>query len=269
MYSNKYMNSEPFETQDLKLCGLITIVGKSGSGKTTLLRSIINKLYSQGLYKCYVFSSTADIYRTTDYDFAAPENVRKINMKLIKKIKLKQEVIVKKASTNKLIEPRKIAIVLDDFIGDSNANLNNKSTSIISQLAVSGRHYKITLIVLTQHLNKAPPVIRLQSNYIFVTKTNMSTITECIFPLQTQYLSKKELWDVYNKHTNTRYSSMMIQDVDPYADNIKLLQPAKKINFIDDPIASAIIADAIENQSSFDSEELKSDQTDDPDCSDN
>lgn len=257
------MDSEPFEELEIKPCGLITIVGKSGSGKTTLLRSIINKLYAEGLYRCYVFSSTADVYRNTDYDFAAPRNVKKIDMEKIKRIKLKQEVIVKKAATNKLIKPRRLGIVLDDFIGDNKANLNNKVCNIISQLAVSGRHYNITLIILTQHLNKAPPVVRLQSNYIFVTKTNMSTIMDHIFPLQTQYLTKKELWDAYNKHTQTRYASMLIQDVDPYEANIRFLQPAKKVTFIDDPISSDIIGDAENNMLSItESDELKSDKTD-------
>lgn len=224
----------PFEDIEINLCGLITIVGLSNSGKTTLLRSIMHKLLDKGLYRTYLFSSTADIYRNTDYDFCMPKNVRKINMNKIKQLKEIQEVIVKKAANDKRIEPKWIAIILDDFIGDDECNLMSKMSKIISQLAVSGRHYKICTIVLSQHLNKLPPVIRQQSNYIFVTKVRMETVMDGIYPMQTQYTNKQQLWHVYSQHTKTRYASMMLQTDDPYVDNIKFLMPSKKVSFIDD-----------------------------------
>lgn len=94
-----------------------------------------------------------------------------------------QEVIVKKSAVNKRIEPQWIVIVLDDYIGDADCNLVAKMSRIVSQLAVSGRHYKICTIILTQHLNKVPPVIRQQSNYIFLTKVRMQTVLEGVFPV--------------------------------------------------------------------------------------
>lgn len=74
--------AKDFEELDIKPCGLITLVGLSNSGKTTLLRSIMHKLMGKGVRRVYVFSSTADIYRHTDYDLAQPKNVRKIDMKM-------------------------------------------------------------------------------------------------------------------------------------------------------------------------------------------
>jgi hypothetical protein len=237
----------PFEDVTLSLCGLISVIGVSNSGKTTLLRSILHKLLALGLFRVYVFSSTADLYRDTDYDFALPANVRKISMQQILQLKLKQEVIVKKSIKDKRIQPRWIAIILDDFIGDSQCNLSAKDAKVISQLAVSGRHYKICTIVLSQHLNKLPPVIRLQSNYIFVTKANMGTILEGIYPLQTQYDNKKQLWDLYNKHTKTRYASMLFQNNDPYADNVYWLAPSKMVSFIKDDISANILQELEED----------------------
>jgi GTPase SAR1 family protein len=235
------MDEVAFEDYDLKLCGLITIVGVSNSGKTILLRAIINKLLTEGLEKIYVYSSTADIYRYSDYDFARPCNVRNISMDSITKLVEAQKIIVTKGARDKRIIPKWICIVLDDFIGSESCNLASKNAAIISRLAVSSRHYKICLIVLTQHLNKAPPVIRCQSNYIFVTKTNMDTVREGIFKLQTQYTNKNQLWDLYNKHTKTRYSSMLFQSTDPYDKNIYWLKPAKLVQFIKDDDSAEII----------------------------
>jgi hypothetical protein len=255
------MDTIPFEHYKLNLCGLITIVGVSNSGKTILLRAIINQLYGRGLERVYVYSSTADIYRYEDYDFAKPENVRNISMQSIERVVDAQKAIVVKSKQDKRMVPKWICLVLDDFVGSENSNLSSKSASIISRLAVSGRHYKICTIILTQHLNKAPPVVRLQSNYIFVTKTNMVTIRDGIFGLQTQYTNKNQLWDLYNKHSKVRYSSMLFQNIDPYDKNIYWLEPAKKVQFIADKESAEILKENLQ--------ELKSNDTDDCDSCNN
>ena len=119
----------------------------------------------KGVKRMYVFSSTADIYRHTNYDFAQPKNVRKIDMEMINRIKdaqcrrhvtSSQEVIVKKSAVDKRLEPQWIVIVLDDYKGNADFNLVTKVSRIVSQLAVSGRHYKICTIILTQHPNMVP-----------------------------------------------------------------------------------------------------------------
>lgn len=238
------MNPVPFEDIDIELCGLITLIGQSNSGKTTLLRSIINKLIDKGLFKTYVFSSTANIYRHTDYDFSLPCNVRTINMDSIERIINMQEQLIIRSGTDKRLDPKWICIVLDDFIGATNSNLAKKGAEIISRLAVSGRHYKTCLILLTQHLNKAPPVVRLQSAYVFVTKTNMSTVKESLFQMQTKFTNKHQLWDVYKNHTSKKkYSSLMIQTLDPYEENVHLLEPAKIVQFIKDNDSTDILAE--------------------------
>lgn len=248
-----------FEEININPCGLITIVGLSNSGKTTILRSIMYKLMGKGIYRTYIFSATADIYRNTDYDFCEGRNVRKINMEKIRQLKEAQEVIVKKEAKDKRIEAKWIAIILDDFIGDDECNLMSKMSKIISQLAVSGRHYKICTIVLTQHLNKLPPVIRQQSNYIFVTKVRMETIMKGIYPMQTQYTNKEKLWYDYSQHTKTRYASVMLQTEDPYEENMKFLMPSKKVSFIEDKNSYEIINRL---------DDLKSDDGDGQDSSD-
>lgn len=248
-----------FEEININPCGLITIVGLSNSGKTTLLRSIMYKLMGKGIYRTYIFSATADIYRNTDYDFCEGRNVRKINMEKIRQLKEAQEVIVKKEAKDKRIEAKWIAIILDDFIGDDECNLMSKMSKIISQLAVSGRHYKICTIVLTQHLNKLPPVIRQQSNYIFVTKVRMETIMKGIYPMQTQYTNKEKLWYDYSQHTKTRYASVMLQTEDPYEENMKFLMPSKRVSFIEDKNSYEIINRL---------DDLKSDDGDGQDSSD-
>lgn len=253
------MDTIPFEDYKLNLCGLITIVGVSNSGKTTLLRAIINQLYDRGLEKVYVYSSTADVYRYTDYDFTNPSNVRNISMQSIERLVEAQKAIVVKSTKDKRIVPKWICLILDDFIGSENSNLVTKSASVISKLAVSGRHYKICTIILTQHLNKAPPVVRVQSNYIFVTKTNMVTIREGIFGLQTQYTNKNQLWDLYNKHSKVRYSSMLFQNIDPYDKNIYWLEPAKKVQFIQDEESADILNENLQK--------LESDDTNNSDTS--
>lgn len=262
------MDKTPFEDLDINLCGLITLVGQSNSGKTTLLRSIINKLMSKGLFKTYVFSSTADIYRYTDYDFALPQNVRKISMESIERIITLQEQLIVRSATDKRINPKWICIVLDDFIGSVNSNLSKRGTEIISRLAVSGRHYKTCLIILTQHLNKAPPVVRNQSSYVFITKTNMASITEAVYQLQTTYTNKNQLWDLYKKHSmSKKYSSTLIQTLDPYDKNIYWVEPAKPVTFIKDSDSAEIIAEA-EYLDDVNLSKLKNEDTNDSECSD-
>ena len=54
-------------------------------------------------------------------------------------------------------------VIMDDLIGAAHF-----ANDLFTRLACSGRHYKITCWIACQHLFKLPPVLRSNSDYLFI-----------------------------------------------------------------------------------------------------
>ena len=70
-------------------------------------------------------------------------------------------------------------IIMDDLIGAAHF-----ASDVFTRLACAGRHYKITCWIACQHLFKLPPVLRSNSDYLFILGVQNERVL-------------KDLWDTF------------------------------------------------------------------------
>ena len=74
-------------------------------------------------------------------------------------------------------------------------------------------------------MTKVSPTIRDNCHYVVVLRLPRNQIQDCVFGMQSDVGDKYHFFDVYNDGTQQKYSSMMLQQVDPYSPNIVFIQP--------------------------------------------
>lgn len=181
------------------------MVGASGSGKTNLL---LNLLTRKDMYKDYfnsilVMSPTAldldPAYKKLGID---EKHFFPVSTKVLEKIRDVQ-VSRKKSSTD---PTPKTLVILDDII--SYTKFCN--SDVLRQFAVMGRHWGISMILLTQAYHSIPKVIRLQMSCIIYFKGSnreTETLVEDFMPPGT---GRAEFRNTVERATVRRYSFLFI-----------------------------------------------------------
>jgi energy-coupling factor transporter ATP-binding protein EcfA2 len=145
------------------------LVGKRGSGKTWLIKAL---LYYMRLVTPYVFVFSHTKF-TGFYHSILPDALirSKFDAELIQ-----QMMEVQKARRwMRGVNPH-IILVLDDMASDSLL----RYSQLMDQLLMEGRHYKITIIMATQHLKAASTKFRTNADKIYLFKTANKAILDCI-----------------------------------------------------------------------------------------
>jgi len=198
---------------EIELPTSICIVGVSGCGKTFLVQALLKRISHQ-FQAVYVFSGSKGL--NTDYADVPPGRFFNLDLKKIKRIIAGQEVLIKRGIK------KNIAILVDDFVG----KFNTHTSKTFDQLATSARHRGITMIYLSQKINKLSPVIREACKYWFVIKTNLPSL-EVLYENQTAYEKKADFVSTVKKMTSqVQYSICYINNQNPYGTNVSFLLPA-------------------------------------------
>lgn len=194
----------------------LIFAGVSGSGKTSLLKNYC-KLNKHLYNKVFAFAGSAEF--NTDYDWLPkkhvldPTNFKKLGeiIRLCKRIK---------ASGRSY----QTLLIFDDIIGLINTH-SGKMKKFFDNLSSAARHYNVSLCFLVQRLTAISPLIRDNAHIFFVTKLHKECITNCLYSHQNDYDDKYSLLNDYSKHSRTPFSSMMIQNVNPYEKSVVFLNP--------------------------------------------
>ena len=138
----------------------ITLVGKRCSGKSFMLKHILQ-------YEAHKFAKIFCICPTESinhfYSDIIPANCiyesysEEWGTQLIEKLTAVN-------SNKKPEEQKKVLLIIDDLIADLDFHHSKTLRNFYSR----GRHYGIALLVTTQYLNSLPPLIRNNSDYVFV-----------------------------------------------------------------------------------------------------
>ena len=194
------------------------------SGKTVMLRYLLSELSERiENHKAYLFSSTAEI-SPEQYDFL-PDKAKFPNISELEfdlgEIVGKQKAAIKLFHEGKEEEPDPILIILDDCVSE---NIVRHSPSL-NTLAVSGRHIKISVIILSQVVSgsgSVPPIIRTQADTVFVVANPRSEIERKL--LAEQYLTaensfggKQKGLAVLGAATSDQYRALVITTTDSSA----------------------------------------------------
>ncbi len=66
-------------------------------------------------------------------------------------------------------------LILDDCLGAANFQ-----SDLLTRIATAGRHYRVSVWVACQHLFKLPPVIRTNSDYLFILGSQNDKCIKCL-----------------------------------------------------------------------------------------
>ena len=202
------------------------IAGLTQSGKTKWLRSYV--YHNQDKYRKIVVMSSSAKYNN-DYDFI---DKRYVLDPSVEDDCCKLVAVVRAAKIAKLGNAEfQVLIVIDDFIGTKMKTHSGKMGQFIDKLITSGRHIGISMCFLTQRLTKVSPTIRDNCLYVLITKIKMDEVMNMIYPMQSEIVGKERFWEYYRRNTSERYSSLLIQTVDPYMPNLVPMKPAELVQF--------------------------------------
>ena len=176
----------------------------SGSGKTVLLASMCLDIYRGCLNRMFVFSPSCDIDQTweevriyidhelmpktqkdehkeqtffSEYDPAALQHIMNTQFKIVK--------YQKDQGITKLFQ---ILIIIDDFADSPEFT---RSSTLLHQLYIRGRHSAISTITSTQVYKQVSPLIRKNISHIFVFRLRNQTDLEGIIEEMSAVYDKK------------------------------------------------------------------------------
>lgn len=147
----------------------IIINAKRGSGKSTLVRELMNYFNVVLKYPACVLCSYSEKVDPYYSDFLPPgyiyEDCQRMLNKVIKRQLNLKSINEKRKKDNKTPFDERILVVMDDCISD--AKEWKKSTDL-SEIFFNGRHYNITLILVSQDIVAIPPAFRLNIDIVIL-----------------------------------------------------------------------------------------------------
>lgn len=178
---------------------LIVVSGKRNSGKSKYIEYLFSKIGDE-FDGIFVISPTAklnneykwipDLYLRTFYDEQFVENI------------IRHQVSTIKSGNN----PPNVCLILDDIIG----NIDTHHNELFQILATKGRHYKITLIIIVQHMKSVlSPVIRDNLDLVFLSKNGYQNL-DCLYQMISTNMQRTEFFNFI--HDNTKDYSILIYD---------------------------------------------------------
>lgn len=163
--------------------GVIALVSPTGTGKTYLLRDILSNVH-KNYDQFWIFSGTATLQK--DYDFFPRENLFK------NYDETKMQEIWNKNYNKDPKDRENILIILDDIIADPEF-IKGK---MLNKMAISARHIKITVIILTQYLTSLKPIVRQNLRLIIAFETD-------------SYKERKKFIEEFLSLTNSRVGDLI------------------------------------------------------------
>lgn len=195
---------------------LCYIVGNTNSGKSNLAKYIIASMFSQKKFNMlYVFSPTAKISDDGAYSM--------IDQRLIFKIPTEQKI--KQIMNVQKKNPKlKTLIIMDDCLG-----VLNKESKIYNNLVISHRHYRISIIFISQYLKAINPVWRSNFHYLFSSKVsnyeNLKKYKEIWFN------DVQDIQEHFNKYTKGKYRFIFVDLFKPPEEKYKSIKVPKQEDF--------------------------------------
>jgi hypothetical protein len=141
----------------LELPFLATVCGRRGSGKTNLVRWLLRTIARGGQVRdVWVFTSTAFTghWQSTVGESRVYENFDE---------ELLHGILQRQAAARAAGRPNEALLILDDVLGSMSF-----TSSVWKLLASTGRHYNLSVVLVSQHYHAIPPLVRLNSDYFMM-----------------------------------------------------------------------------------------------------
>ena len=145
----------------IKIPTSVSVASKRATGKTVLISVLIRELLERKVIDMVlVMSQTQHV--NDDYKFLPPRLRQSFSEDVIKKMMDSQAKVPKK-------KRQQILLVLDDVLSDKDA----EKSRFIKRLYTLGRHYDISIILISQTSNVAlTPAIKQNSDWLLYSRQN-------------------------------------------------------------------------------------------------
>ena len=152
----------------------IIINAKRGSGKSTMVRELMNYFNSSLHYPVCVLCSYSEKVDPYYSFFLPPSYIYEDCERMISKV-LKRQIEMKNLNNQRIKEGNKqiddrILVVMDDCISDSKLWRKSKD---LAEIFYNGRHYNITLVIVSQDIVAIPPAFRSNIDIVMLFNTSI------------------------------------------------------------------------------------------------
>jgi hypothetical protein len=209
-----------FNPEDIKLDGTVVACGKRRTGKSWVFRNLmylmrdtfpagivisqtdeLNHFWSQYIPQAYIFPK---------YDPCILDAVFERQKKILNDPSLSEDEAEEKA---------RFFVLLDDVISDSRL----KHDSNLMELFVAGRHYKIFTLITTQYAKGISPVLRGNTDYIFIMKTLQMRQRESLWEDFADFLTKDAFAQILDAYTEDNETLVINTCPDTHVDPMEML----------------------------------------------
>jgi hypothetical protein len=215
------------------------ICGPSGSGKGILLQNMILDIYRDCFSRIYIFSPSISV----DHTWKPVKEYIEKNMKLketdeeqfyfneydaeaLEEIINTQHKITKYMKNQGHTKLYQILIIVDDFADNPDFA---RSSKLLHQLFIRGRHNMISTIVSTQKFNAISPIIRVNMTELFVFRLRNAKDLEAFLEEISAVADKKTLMAIYNLATKEEYSFLYCKLNSKTVQNMFFIKFGKRI----------------------------------------
>lgn len=194
----------------------VLIVAPSNSGKTVLISNLISnpELPYRKIFKknIFIWSST---FSLIDESFSMSDNIEPSNIYDEYEETSVLEIVNEQMNHIKKIGKKKcpdLLFIFDDIIND----LPPKKQSVMNKLFFSARHYKISILLLSQQYKMCPRPVRLNASDIILFQTGNNSEMKII--AEEQAIDANEFIRIYKDATIEPFSFLTIHNKLPIND---------------------------------------------------
>jgi len=187
-----------FDPNDIKLDATIVAIGKRRTGKSWLFRDIMYQ-FKDRIDAGIVFSMTDELNKFWR-EYIPPKFIyEQYNPAIVERIFARQKAILNDRNLSKAEIEKKAPffILLDDVISDERLKYDEP----LRRLFVAGRHYKLFVLITTQYAKGIPPILRGNTDYIFIMKTLQGRQRDAMWEDYGDFLTKDAWTTLIDEYT--------------------------------------------------------------------
>jgi len=216
-----------FNPEDIKLDGTIVACGKRRTGKSWVFRNLMYTMRDK-VPAGIVISQTDELSHFWSQYVPQAYIFNKYDPAILDAIFARQNFFLNDPTLTEEEAEEKVCffVLLDDVI--SNSRLKHDSN--LMELFVAGRHYKKFTLITTQYAKGISPVLRGNTDYIFIMKTLQMRQRESLWEDFGDFLTKDAFAQILDAYTEDNKTMVINTCPDTHVDPMEMMSWWKAVD---------------------------------------
>ena len=191
-------NLQEWDTENIKLDSTIIAIGKRRTGKSWCLRNIMFEMKNK-IPAGIVISQTDELNKFWREYIPKEYIYNKYDPSILDHVFARQKAILNNTQKTKaeIEKEAPFFILLDDVISDQRLKYDEN----LLELFVSGRHYKLFVLITTQYAKGISPTLRGNTDYVLVCKTLQGRQRESLWEDFGDFMTKDGFFTLLDEFT--------------------------------------------------------------------